>query len=117
MTSIHTEHGFTLIELLATVSIIGILASIVIPQFNEYREKGFDARAQVDLRHVATAEEAYYSTYTVYKSCTNLDCATILAEVSSLSEGVLLEFDATANGFSGTSTHPKGTGRVFSWPQ
>ncbi len=61
------EKGFTLIELMIVIAIIGILAAIAIPQFTSYRQRGFNAAAQSDLRNAATAQEAYYTdgqTYT-----------------------------------------------------
>ena len=60
------EKGFTLIELLVVIAIIGILAAIAIPQFTEYRKRGFDARSKSDLRNLATAEEAYFVDYESY---------------------------------------------------
>lgn len=109
------EKGFTLIELLVVIAIIGILAAIAIPQFAEYRARGFDARARSDLRNVATAEEAYFVDNEVYKSCDDTDCDTLLPGVAALSAGVTLDITATPTGFTGTSTHPKGTGVTCSW--
>lgn len=109
------EKGFTLIELLVVVAIIGILAAIAIPQFAEYRQRGFDSRSKSDLRNVATAEEAYFADSEVYKSCTGSACATSLPGISSLSQGVTLQITATTSGFLGTSTHPKGTGVTCRW--
>ncbi len=109
------EKGFTLIELLVVIAIIGILAAIAIPQFAEYRARGFDARSRSDLRNVATAEEAYFVDNEVYKSCTQANCNTLLPGIAALSNGITLQITATTTGFTGTSTHPKGTGVTCNW--
>jgi len=54
------HRGFTLIELMIVVAIIGILASIAVPQFAKYRSNSFNSSAVSDLRNIETAEEAYY---------------------------------------------------------
>jgi prepilin-type N-terminal cleavage/methylation domain-containing protein len=60
------REGFTLVELLMVVMIIGLLASIVIPVFNEQRSKAKDAVAQVALRTALTAARSWYSTQEIY---------------------------------------------------
>jgi type IV pilus assembly protein PilA len=39
------QKGFTLIELMIVIAIIGILASIIVPQFKAYRDKQADIEA------------------------------------------------------------------------
>ncbi|WP_424244774.1 prepilin-type N-terminal cleavage/methylation domain-containing protein [Elusimicrobium posterum] len=54
------KKGFTLIELLVVVLIIGILASIALPQYTKAVEKSRSAEAMIMLKNITDAAQRYY---------------------------------------------------------
>jgi Tfp pilus assembly protein PilE len=86
--------------LLIVVVIIGILAAIAIPKFENTKGKANAAALKSDLHNLATAEEAYlfdHGTYTTNRSLLNVTS----------SSGVVLEIvTAHSSGWSARATHP-----------
>ena len=53
------ERAFTLIELLIVTVIIGLLATIAIPQFDAVRQRAYNSAALSDLKSASLAIEEY----------------------------------------------------------
>jgi type IV pilus assembly protein PilA len=62
--------GFTLIELMIVVAIIGILASIAIPNFLRYQLRSKSSEAAVNLGAIKTNEISYFGSHDTYIAAT-----------------------------------------------
>jgi type IV pilus assembly protein PilA len=64
-----SESGFTLVELMIVVAIIGILASIAIPNFQKYQAKARQKEATIQLAAAYTAEASQFGEQSFYSGC------------------------------------------------
>src|SRR3990170_293257 len=72
--SFMVNSGFTLIELLTVIAIVGVLAAIGIPQFNQYRARAYNAQALTDIQTTRTVEVGFFMDRQQYASTTGTGC-------------------------------------------
>jgi len=105
--------GFTLVELLVVVAIVGILAAIAIPQFAEFRKRGYDSRARSDLRNIVTAEESYFLEHDQYIDVSTNPATGVLSNgglpaMQFASRGVVMAIVTAGSSYSANSCHQQG---------
>ena len=66
MQTIHSNKGFTLIELVIVVVLIGVLAAIALPAYQNYVKRAHRAEAKELLLKVQLAEEKYRANNPAY---------------------------------------------------
>ena len=64
-----SESGFTLIEMLIVIAIIGILASVAIPQYSQYKIRGYDAQTKQALKNMHLLCNAYWLDTSALQGC------------------------------------------------
>jgi prepilin-type N-terminal cleavage/methylation domain-containing protein len=64
-----TSSGFTLVELMIVVAIVGILASIAIPNFHAMTYRAKRAEVPVHVGAIGRAEFAYQAEWDVFTAC------------------------------------------------
>jgi len=63
---LQSKSGFSLVELMVVVAIIGILATIAVPNFQRFQARAKQASAKTELTGIYTAQKAFYVEYNSY---------------------------------------------------
>ncbi|HNT55772.1 MAG TPA: prepilin-type N-terminal cleavage/methylation domain-containing protein [Anaerolineaceae bacterium] len=69
--SANKEGGFSLVELMIVVGIIGVLATLAVPRFQQFQAKARMAEAKNMLNHVYTLQESHSLENNTYVAFTN----------------------------------------------
>jgi len=95
----HGQKGFTLIELMIVVAIIGILAAVAIPQYQNYIAKSQVSRVMGEVGSLRTPIETCLMNGTAASACdlgwTESNLLGAMAEVTTDQTGLVVKYDIT----------------------
>jgi general secretion pathway protein G len=105
------DRGFTLIELLIVVAIIGIIATIAIPNLLAAINRGRQKRSMSDMRTIGTAIEAYAVDHSFYPT------AVTIGELKSSIDGPYIKSAPQGDGWGTTFVITSGSTdySIISW--
>ena len=103
--AIHPSHrrGFTLIELMIVVAVIGILATIAYPSYQDYVRKARRIDAQGVMLDIQLQQEKYRVNHVSYGSLTDLGSFPSDYYTFAISGNTASAYTITATAKSGTS--------------
>ena len=69
MKKINKQSGFSLVELMVVVAIIGILATVAIPNLQKFQNKARQTEAKAALSAIYTFNENFRTEWVSYANC------------------------------------------------
>lgn len=103
------KNGFTLIELMIVIAIIGLLAAVAVPQYNQYTKRSKFSEVKVSVSPIKTAVEVCF-----HRNAGNALCGTTNPDPNIIKSGIttaVLERAASAKlvgSITLTNTGPAG---------